>query len=179
MPLTLILTRHAKSAWDDPELDDFERPLDGRGRAAALNIGTWLITQGYLPDTVLVSGARRTVETWSRMAGIMPSTATMESVPALYLASADIILNVLRARRSPVIMLIAHNPGIGDFAAGTVTGVNVPLSMEFDEGIAIEGNALRLGQHGLSPIETEPGEIVLKGLHEFRTAAVGIEIIVA
>ena len=131
MPLTLILTRHAKSAWDDPELDDFERPLDGRGRAAALNIGTWLITQGYLPDTVLVSGARRTVETWSRMAGIMPSTATMESVPALYLASADIILNVLRARRSPVIMLIAHNPGIGDFAARIVA--NPPSTETFEK----------------------------------------------
>jgi phosphohistidine phosphatase len=131
MPLTLILTRHAKSAWDDPELDDFERPLDGRGRAAALKIGTWLVSQGYLPDTVLVSGARRTVETWSRMSGIMPRTATMESVPALYLASADIILNVLRARRSPVIMLIAHNPGIGDFAARIVT--NPPSHEKFEK----------------------------------------------
>lgn len=117
MTLTLILTRHAKSAWDDPSLDDFERPLNGRGRSCALKIGKWLVAQGYLPDTVLVSGARRTVETWSRMTPVMPSTATMESVPALYLASADIILNVLRNRKSPVIMLIAHNPGIAEFAA--------------------------------------------------------------
>ena len=120
MTLTLILTRHAKSAWDNPALEDFERPLNGRGRSSARKIGQWLVSQGYLPDTVLVSGARRTVETWSRMAGIMPATATMESVPALYLASADIILNVLRARKSPVIMLIAHNPGIGDFAQRVV-----------------------------------------------------------
>jgi phosphohistidine phosphatase len=116
MTLTLILTRHAKSAWDDPALDDFERPLNGRGRTSASKLGEWLIAEGHLPDTVLVSGARRTVETWSRMAENMPSTATMESVPALYLANAQTILNVLRARRSPVIMLIAHNPGIGDFA---------------------------------------------------------------
>ena len=117
MTLTLILTRHAKSAWDDPALDDFERPLNGRGRSSALKIGQWLAGQGYLPDTVLVSGARRTVETWSRMASVMPSTATMESVPALYHASADTILNVLRARNSPAIMLIAHNPGIAEFAS--------------------------------------------------------------
>lgn len=116
MSLTLILTRHAKSAWDNPALDDFERPLNGRGRSSARKIGEWLVSQGYLPDTVLVSGARRTVETWGRMAEIMPSTATMESVPALYLANADTILNVLRARKSPVIMLISHNPGIGEFA---------------------------------------------------------------
>lgn len=124
MTLTLILTRHAKSAWDSPALDDFERPLNGRGRSSAQKIGQWLVSQGYLPDTVLVSGARRTVETWSRMAGIMPATATMESVPALYLANADIILNVLRARKSPVIMLIAHNPGIADFAARIVANPN-------------------------------------------------------
>lgn len=117
MTLTLILTRHAKSAWDDPSLDDFERPLNGRGRSSASKLGKWLIAEGHLPDTVLVSGARRTVETWSRMAENMPATATMESVPALYLANAQTILNVLRARRSPVIMLIAHNPGIGDFAS--------------------------------------------------------------
>lgn len=116
MTLTLILTRHAKSAWGDPALDDFERPLNGRGRSSAAKLGRWLIAQGYLPDTVLVSGARRTVETWSRMADMMPSTSTMESVPALYHAGAETILNVLRARRSPVIMLIAHNPGIGEFA---------------------------------------------------------------
>lgn len=116
MTLTLILTRHAKSAWDNPVLDDFERPLNGRGRASARKIGEWLVAQGYLPDTVLVSGARRTVETWSGMSPVMPATATMESVPALYHANADTILNVLRARKSPIIMLIAHNPGIADFA---------------------------------------------------------------
>lgn len=131
MPLTLILTRHAKSAWDDPALDDFERPLNGRGRSSALKLGNWLISNGYLPDTVLVSGARRTVETWARMSEKMPSTATMESAPALYLASADIIMNVLKARKSPVIMLIAHNPGIAEFARRIVSAP--PHHEKFDK----------------------------------------------
>ena len=29
---TLILIRHAKSSWDDSYLDDFERPLNQRGK---------------------------------------------------------------------------------------------------------------------------------------------------
>ena len=29
---TLYLLRHAKSSWDDPELDDFDRPLNKRGK---------------------------------------------------------------------------------------------------------------------------------------------------
>lgn len=116
MPLTLILMRHAKSAWNDPALDDFDRTLNPRGRAAAPAIAEWLVGKGYLPDTVLVSGARRTVETWERMAPVMPETATMESNPALYLAGPDIMLNVLKAQTAPTVAIIGHNPGIAEFA---------------------------------------------------------------
>ena len=115
MTLTLILIRHAKSDWD-AGLDDFERPLNRRGRQAAPTVAEWLIGHGYLPDAVLVSGARRTVETWERMAGLMPETATMESVPALYHANADTILTLLQSQTEPTVMAIGHNPGIGNFA---------------------------------------------------------------
>ncbi|MDJ1006749.1 MAG: histidine phosphatase family protein [Paracoccaceae bacterium] len=120
MSLTLILMRHAKSSWDDPALDDFDRPLNGRGRNSAPAIGQWLAKKGYLPDEVIVSGARRTVETWSRMAGTLPATATMRSDPALFHASPDTILGVLRGARAPTVMLIGHNPGIAEFAARVV-----------------------------------------------------------
>ena len=121
MSLTLILMRHAKSGWDDPTLDDFDRPLNGRGRTAAPQIAKWLAQKGYLPDTVLVSGARRTVETWDRMASRMPETATMESNPALYLAGSDLIMNVLKSQTAPSVMVICHNPGISDFAQRVVS----------------------------------------------------------
>ena len=116
MTLTLILTRHAKSSWGDPDLDDFDRTLNNRGRRSADAIGGWLAKNGYLPDTVVVSGARRTVETWSRMAHHFPDTATMSSNPGLYLASGQAILGILRTQTSPTCMIICHNPGIADFA---------------------------------------------------------------
>ena len=116
MTLTLILTRHAKSSWGDPTLDDFDRSLNDRGRRSADAIGAWLTKNGHLPDLVLVSGARRTVETWSRMAHHFPKTSRMASNPALYLASAQTILGVLRTQTAPSLMVICHNPGIADFA---------------------------------------------------------------
>lgn len=61
--LRLILVRHAKSAWDDPGLSDFERPLALRGIAAAAWIGETLATQGWLPDRIVCSTSRRTRET--------------------------------------------------------------------------------------------------------------------
>lgn len=116
MSRTLILMRHAKSSWDQPDQEDFDRPLNGRGRGAAETLGRWLTSHGYLPDEVVVSGARRTVETWSRMAHLFPATTTMQSDPALYMANAETLLGVIRTRAAPTVMLIAHNPGIANFA---------------------------------------------------------------
>src|SRR6185369_7303374 len=39
---TLILMRHAKSAWNDPQQKDIDRPLNGRGRKSAPRMGAWL-----------------------------------------------------------------------------------------------------------------------------------------
>lgn len=117
MSLTLILMRHAKSAWDDPTQDDFDRPLNGRGRKSAPAIASWLAEKGYLPDIVLVSGARRTVETWERMASRMPETAEMQSAPALYLAEPLVVLDVLRSQTAPTVMMIGHNPGFAMLAS--------------------------------------------------------------
>lgn len=116
MALRLILTRHAKSSWDDPKLDDHDRPLNNRGRKSASAIGAWLRATGNVPDEVLVSGARRTVDTWGRMAPEMPADITMRSVPALYHAGPQTMLNVLHTARMPVVMMIGHNPGIAEFA---------------------------------------------------------------
>ncbi|MCG6884070.1 MAG: histidine phosphatase family protein [Silicimonas sp.] len=117
MALTLILMRHAKSDWGDPSQDDFDRPLNNRGRRSASAIGRWLAKQGYLPDKVLVSGARRTVETWECMAGSLPGTAVMESAPVLYLAEPGTILNVLRGEDARTVMMIGHNPGFAFVAS--------------------------------------------------------------
>ena len=56
----LILTRHAKSSWDDPLTPDHDRPLNDRGKAAAADLGQWLASRGYIPDEVLCSDALRT-----------------------------------------------------------------------------------------------------------------------
>lgn len=121
MPLTLIVTRHAKSSWGHPALDDHDRPLNGRGRKSARAIAAWLAGKGYLPELVVVSDARRTLETWSLMAPVMPGTTRMQSEPALYGASAETIGRVISAQEAETLMVIAHNPGIAEFAARMVT----------------------------------------------------------
>lgn len=113
----LILTRHAKSAWDDPLIADHDRPLNGRGRRAAAELGEWLASRDYLPDEVLCSSARRTQETWAGVAGALPGAPAPGLLSALYHASPDMMLAELRKATGRCVMMLGHNPGIGEFAA--------------------------------------------------------------
>ena len=121
MALTLILTRHAKSDWGAPHLDDFDRPLNDRGHRAAPAIGAWLAGHGLTPGEVIVSGARRTVETWDGIAGAFADAPTARSERRLYDATPDTIMAVLRGASAPVTMLIGHNPGVGQLARRLAT----------------------------------------------------------
>lgn len=116
MTLRLILTRHAKSTWDDPHVGDHGRPLNERGRVSADAIGDWLAARGFHPDQALVSSAARTRETWDRIAARLanPPAATIRN--DLYLAEPERMLAVLRAAKGKAVMMIAHNPGSAWFA---------------------------------------------------------------
>lgn len=113
----LVLMRHAKSGWDDPLLEDFDRPLAPRGQRAAPRMGDWLRMQGALPDAALVSAATRTRETWALAESTLRSGVTPEFAPSLYHASADRMLAVLRAAQGTRVLMLGHNPGIAELAA--------------------------------------------------------------
>ncbi len=125
----LILTRHAKSSWDDPAMADHDRPLNERGKAAAADLGVWLASRGYVPDEVLCSDALRTRKTWSGLAPALPGTPVLHLKPALYHAGPDVMLAVLRHAEADCVMMIGHNPGIAEFAGRLVA--RAPANSEF------------------------------------------------
>lgn len=114
--LRLILTRHAKSSWDDPAMADHDRPLNPRGIRAAGLVGQWLASRGDVPTEVLCSDALRTRQTWDQIAPKVGGTPEVKLKPALYHAGPDVMLAVLRGARTPVVMMLGHNPGIAEFA---------------------------------------------------------------
>ncbi|MEY4696918.1 MAG: hypothetical protein RIT14_1346 [Pseudomonadota bacterium] len=126
----LILTRHAKSSWDDPLTPDHDRPLNERGKAAAADLGIWLASRGYVPDEVLCSDALRTRKTWSGIAPALPGTPILHLKPALYHAGPDVMLAVLRHATADTVMVIGHNPGIAEFAHRLVA--REPINPEFN-----------------------------------------------
>jgi phosphohistidine phosphatase len=120
-PLRLFLLRHAKSARPD-DVADYDRPLAERGRKTAPLIGAYMAREHLFPDLVLVSPARRTQETWKRVAEALPASIAERDVPNLYGAPATRILGILGRIEPSVrtVMLVGHNPGLQDVASSLV-----------------------------------------------------------
>ena len=116
MTLTLILVRHAKSDWSEAGQDDFDRPLNERGRREAPLIGRWLAERKHRPEVALVSAARRTVETWELGSEALPEV-TVDVARRLYLASPESILEAVHRRKEACVIVVGHSPGIGECAA--------------------------------------------------------------
>lgn len=122
MSLTLLLFRHAKSSWSEPDLDDFDRPLNGRGQRAAPVVGEWLKDEDLVPDLVLVSGARRARDTWTLVAPAIEGAVPVRIDNSLYMAEPGLILDRIRSTGPDVrrLMVIGHNPGLESLARGLV-----------------------------------------------------------
>jgi phosphohistidine phosphatase len=114
----LLLLRHAKSSWAEPGRDDFERPLNKRGRRAAAHMGNWLADQGLQPKLVLCSSARRTRETLDLLHEALGTRVPLHIEPGLYLADAAALLARLHRvdANVPSVLVIAHNPGLQELA---------------------------------------------------------------
>lgn len=120
MTCRLILMRHCKSDWRIG-LEDHERPLNPRGQRAAQALGDWLRDKDYLPDQALVSDAARTSETFARLA--LGTDADYKT--NLYLAPPNSIWAEVAACDPGTLLLIGHNPGIGDLATALAQGACV------------------------------------------------------
>ncbi|HSI88685.1 MAG TPA: histidine phosphatase family protein [Pyrinomonadaceae bacterium] len=114
---TLYVLRHAKSSWDDPNISDFDRPLNDRGERTAPFMGQLMRDRGLIPEAVISSPARRATETASLVrtaAGIEPEIRFDERI---YEASPQALRQVASEadNSSESIMLVGHNPGIEGF----------------------------------------------------------------
>ena len=115
----LIIVRHAKSSWDFPALDDHDRPLNGRGKKNAPEMGKRLSKRNIGPDMIISSTAKRAVSTAKRIAReIAFPTHDIRKVSAFYHGSINDMIAVLQKVKDDVntVMIFGHNPGFTDLA---------------------------------------------------------------
>lgn len=136
---TLVLFRHAKSAWPDPTsphpVQDRDRTLNERGKRDAPAAGHWLNKHVPGIETVLCSPARRARETWELAAPEVPASPTVRYVDDMYEATPDTLVHVLRELPSVTltVALVGHNPTLSELVR---TLTNTPLELK-TSGIAL------------------------------------------
>ena len=117
---TLLVLRHAKSSWQDPALDDHDRPLNKRGQQDGPRMGALVREHRLTPDVIISSDAVRARLTAEAVAEAARYTSEILLDPHLYIASPAGILAVLRTVRETkagTVMIVGHNPGLEELVA--------------------------------------------------------------
>jgi phosphohistidine phosphatase len=139
--LKLSLLRHAKSSRDNPDLDDFDRPLAARGLRDAPEMGKRLAGRGIRPALIVTSPAKRALQTArliSHEIGV-PARKLRED-DRIYMAGVPALIGVIRELDDAIghVLLVGHNPGFTDFVNRISDGDigNLPtcgyVEIEFD-----------------------------------------------
>ena len=99
-------------------MDDHDRPLNKRGRAAADAMGEWLAAEGLVPDEVLLSSAARTVETFLRASKFWGNPPVAIGDRDLYMAWPARIITLLQAvdQDAETVLLLNHEPTVSALA---------------------------------------------------------------
>lgn len=116
---TLTLVRHAKSSWKQPALQDYDRPLNARGRRDLPGLAQRLSKQVPRPQRLIHSGSVRTqltsqplIQAWH----LQPNEIRLDR--RLYEAALEQLLQVIQEQENTCqhLLLVGHNPGLAELS---------------------------------------------------------------
>jgi len=134
--IELCLVRHAKSSWKYPKLDDFERPLNKRGRKNAPFMGKIVHKLGFSPDLIIASPASRAAMTARVFAfEINYPLEKIRYLASIYESDEIDLIDILEGLDDNFkkVMLVGHNPSLTHLAnnIGNYPISNIPTSGVF------------------------------------------------
>jgi len=111
----LFIVRHAKSSWEYPELSDFDRPLNDRGKRDLPDMADRFAQTHFQPDLLVSSPANRALTTASGHAdalGLKPHKIVQDQ--RHYHASSNDLISLIQnfEDRYECVMIFGHNPGL-------------------------------------------------------------------
>ena len=112
----LFLIRHAKSSWKNLDLDDFDRPLNKRGRFDAPLMADILYFNTEKVDAIISSPAIRAKSTAQIIADRFNTNIFFKD--EIYHASTLVLQTLIKNFNTNLdtIFLVGHNPGLNFFA---------------------------------------------------------------
>lgn len=150
---TLFILRHAKSSWDNPDLSDFERPLNRRGLNAAKFIGELIYRRKLAPELIVSSPAKRARQTAVLVKEVAEISRPIEFDERIYEASPHGLFNLIREfdDRWESILIVGHNPGFENLvrvltgeAASMPTAALAKVNLNLESWSELEANSNEL-----------------------------------
>ena len=123
----VYLVRHAKSSWDEIDLDDINRPLNDRGKIDAPEMGQRLKKQGIKPDVMISSPAKRARTTAKKIAEEIEYPEDNILIDdGFYHGDMNSMLSRIKTLPEEVnkVMLFGHNPTLTEFA-NALCGISI------------------------------------------------------
>ncbi|HRJ42718.1 MAG TPA: phosphohistidine phosphatase SixA [Caldilineaceae bacterium] len=128
----ITILRHGKASQDPRFSNDFDRPLTDKGRKQLPRVAAFIGRSKVEPDWIVSSPALRAKETAEQIADNLGTSRPIVWNERAYLASAITLLEILRETPDIAthLVLVGHNPGMSDLAAGLCAGGDFRLNLQ-------------------------------------------------
>ena len=122
----LYVMRHSKSSWSNLNLEDFDRPLNKRGKKNAKLVCEFFVKKKINFDYVLISSSKRTQKTLKILLKKIKKPKKIFLSKKLYLADEKKIIEYIKKvpKKYNSILLINHEPVITNLVRDLIKNHN-------------------------------------------------------
>jgi phosphohistidine phosphatase len=127
--LNLYVMRHAKSSWEDPDLSDYQRPLNNRGKHNAKLMRKIMKNKRMFFDFAFISGSQRTVETFKYIKNLNLKKKKIKKYQ--YLASPKLLLDSIQSIKDKYksALILNHEPTVKNLTKQLCSNFNEQTEM--------------------------------------------------
>lgn len=136
MSCVIYLVRHGIAGPATAEVNDANRCLTAEGTRKLTRVAAGLKHLGVVPDVVLTSPLRRAEETAAVLVGILAPDIKVEVYPPLAPGhdAAEVANGLSAHRHADSLMLVGHQPDLGELASYLLTGSSNLAVLPFKKG---------------------------------------------
>jgi phosphohistidine phosphatase len=133
---TIYLVRHAIAGPAPAGLSDGDRRLTADGVRRMRRAAAGLKQLDVVPDVILSSPLQRAEETAAILADVLAPQLVVEIYPTLAPGHApeEAVRGLYRYRAARTLMLVGHQPDLGQLASHLLTGTSTLVGLPFKKG---------------------------------------------
>jgi phosphohistidine phosphatase len=150
MSCTIYLVRHGIAALASADTHDADRALTAAGTRKMTQAAMGLHRLGIVPDVILSSPLRRAQETATVLASTLGRELTVEIYQPLSPggAAAELLGGLQPYRSAHHLMLVGHQPDLGELASHLLTGAPEVVPLPFKKGAIAAIEVATVPPHG-------------------------------